>query len=180
MLLKSGLFFFHSHRRLQRESAVSKSHVISIRRWPVCWFPNWNWSPQNAAQQHNAASCACCTQHMRVGLVYQGLMFYLACVKVVQMCTGTWAYICVSNRASENTYQQSITNVIDELWQAAASWNFHQPKLLSYASACASKRLPIHMWMIFNSSDVTEPGHTRLNKKKRWCNLKPQAWMALL
>lgn len=159
---------------------MSKSHVISIRCWPACWFPIWNWSPQNAAQQHNAASRPCCARHMRAGLVYQTPMFYLACVKVVEMCTSVWANICMSKGASKNTYQQSITNVTDELRQANASRNARQPKLLSYVSACASKHLRIHMWMIFNSSDVTEPGHTRLNKKKRWCNLKPQAWMALL
>lgn len=133
----------------------------------MCRFSSGNWSLQKAAQQHNAASCPRCARHMRSGLVYRGPMFYLARVKVVEMCTSAWANICLSKRASKNTYQQPITNVIDELWQAAASRNLHKPKPLSYAPACASKGLRIHMWMIFNSSDVTGPGHTRLNKKKR-------------
>lgn len=159
---------------------MPKRHVISIRRWPVCWFPIWNRSPQNVAQQHNVAIYPRCARHMRAGLVYQGPMFYLACVKVVPMCTSAWVNICVSKGASKNTYRQSITNMIDEFWQSVASWNFHQPELLSLASACQGKRLGIHMWKIFNSSDVTEPADTRVNKDKCRRNLKPQAWMAPL
>lgn len=67
-------------------------------------------------------------QHMRPGLVYRGPMFYLARVKVVQMCTGAWVNICVSTGASKSTHQHPITNVIDELWQAAASLSLPSAK----------------------------------------------------
>lgn len=70
-------------------------------------------------------------RHMWAGLVYQSPMFYLACVKVVRMCAGARASICTFKGASKDTYQQSITSVIDELWRAAANWNVHLPKLLS-------------------------------------------------
>lgn len=69
-----------------------------------------------------------CAWHMRAGLVYRGPMFYLARVKVVQMCTGAWVNICMSTDASKNTYQHSIANEIDELWQAAASLNLPSAK----------------------------------------------------
>lgn len=75
---------------------------------PCAGFHIETGAPQNAAQQHNAASCPRRARHMRAGLVYRDPMFYLACVKVVQMCTGTWANICVPKGASKNTYQQSI------------------------------------------------------------------------
>lgn len=47
----------------------------------MLWFPNWNSSPQKVIEQYNAACCSCCAQHMCLGLVYWGPMFYLACVK---------------------------------------------------------------------------------------------------
>lgn len=95
-------------------SAVRSSSVkepCSIRRWPVWWFPKWNWSPQNAARQHNAASCPRCARHMWAGLVYQGPMFYLACVKAVQMCTSAWPNICVSKGA-----KRTLINSRSQTW----------------------------------------------------------------
>ena len=107
-------------------------------------------------------------------------MFYLACVKVV-LCVCVCVCMSVMRACtrvvqgpSKNTNQQSITNVIDELWQSTVA-----ETCIGQIAFCVHMSVyPYVDDLLFSRCHC--PGHTHLNTKTHRCNLKPRAWMALL
>lgn len=142
------------------------------------------------AECHTAAQCSvlpmlCSAYVGRIGLLGSNVLFSTCqsgCVCVlarmrVCVCVYHEGMCPVFKGTSRNTNQQSITKVIDELWQTAATVCCLCVCLYHSVQAHV---LCIHMWMIFYSTDVTAPGHTHLNKKTHRWNLKPRAWMGFL
>lgn len=151
-------FFLNSRRRLRCQNAM----WFPLDSEPRYGFPNWNRSPQNAAQQHNAAICRRCARHMQAGSVYRGPMFYLARVRrggVHARARGA-EHLRVSNGGIEVPLNSS----------RSPTWlmNFGRPPPTGTPICRRCFHTPVlAMGTMFNSSRVTEPCHTRLSKKKK-------------